>query len=379
MASIKTLIAKQPWLLAVGALVLVGFWMASGFVGREEDFGTESGAPLGVTTGPTRVQVAPQQAQVIDRIINIYGNSAPARTIEIGSETEGRVTEIFARRGQPLKAGDPILRFDLRDRRARLDQAKASVKEHKTRFEAQQSLKTDGYVSDAQMAETLAKLETARAELTRAELDLANMTVTAPFDGILQERTVEIGDFVRAGDTLGTYVDNTTIIITGSIAEGDASNISVGDPASAYLVTGQNVEGTIRYISSVADRDTRTFVVELEVPNPDGSLPAGVTAELKVSAGTIQAHKMSPALLTLSADGTLGANTVDDFDRVRFYPVEIVQSGADGVWVSGLPSVSRVVMVGQGYVSDGQAVDPVPFTADTALASEADDMEQQLK
>ena len=376
---IKHIIAKQPWLMAVAALLVVGVWMASGFVNREDDVATESGDTLGAATGPMRVQVATRQAQNIDRYINIYGSSEPARTVEMAIETEGRVEEIYARRGQRMKTGQPILRLDLRDRQARLEEAKASVREHQTRYDAQQSLQSDGYVSESQMAETLAKLETARAELTRAQLDLANMTIRAPFDGILQERTVEVGDFLRAGDAIGTFVDNTTIIIKASVAEGDASNVKAGDRATAKLVTGQNVSGEIRYVSAVAQRETRTFMVELEVANPDGSLPAGVTAELQVSTGKIEAHKVSPALLTLSTDGTIGINTIDDFDHVQFFPVEIVQSDSDGIWVSGLPILSQVVVVGQGYVSPGQSVIPIAMTTDTALAAEGSDESEQLK
>jgi multidrug efflux system membrane fusion protein len=379
MDQIKQIIAKQPWLMAVAALIVVGAWMASGFVGREEDAATESGATLGAATGPMRVQVDTRQAQSIDRYINIYGNSEPARMVEMGTESEGRVEEIYAPRGQQLKAGDPILRLDLRDRQARVNQSKASVREHQTRYDAQQTLKSDGYASDSQIAETLAKLETARAELTRAQLDLENMTIRAPFDGVLQERDVELGDFVRAGDKIGTFVDNTTVIITASVAEGDASNVKAGDTATAKLVTGQNVSGQIRYVSAVADRETRTFMVELEVPNPDGSLPAGVTAELQVSTGRVEAHKVSPSVLTLSTDGTLGVNTIDSFDRVQFFPVEIIQSDSDGIWVSGLPVVAQVVVVGQGYVSPGQSVVPVAMTADTALAAEGSDELEQLK
>jgi len=378
MSSIKQLITRQPWLLALGAFALVGFWMASGMFSTPAEYGTESGDSLGITEGPTRVQVAARQSQIIDRKISIYGGSSPARSVTLGTETDGRVEQILARRGQPLKAGDPILKLDLRDRQAKIDQSKASVREHKTRYEAQQQLQKDGYVSDSQMAETLAKLESARAELTRAELDLKNMTIRAPFDGILEDRDVEIGDYVRSGDQIGSFVDNTKIIITASLAEQDAVNVKAGDTAEAKLVTGQQVSGKIRYVSPVANRETRTFTAELEIPNPDGSLPAGVTAEMFVSTGKVQAHKMSPALLSLASDGTLGVNIVDEFDRVQFYPVEIVQSGSDGIWVSGLPDIAQVVMVGQGYVSQGQLVDPVAVSEDTALAAEETEELEQL-
>jgi len=379
MNKIKELIAKQPWLLALAAFGVVAVWMATGMIAGEPDTATESGASLGESGAPVAVQVASQQAIPVTRYINVYGNSAPARSVDLAIETEGRVEEVLARRGQQLKAGDPILRLDLRDRNAKILQAKASVREHQSKYDAQIKLQDDGYVSETQLAETLAMLESARADLTRAQLDLENMTVRAPFDGVLQEREVEVGDFIRTGDMIGTFVDNTSIIVTGTIAEQEASKVNAGDKGQAKLVTGQNVDGVVRYVSPVASRETRTFMVELEVPNTDGSLPAGVTAELLLSAGEVMAHRLSPALLTLDSEGEIGVNTVDEFDRIEFHRVEIVQSGNNGIWVSGLPSVAQVVVVGQGYVSQGQQVLPSATTDDTALASEDIDEMEQLK
>jgi len=377
--SIKQLIARQPWLLAMAAFAIVALWMASGLLDSSVELKTESGATLGAAGGPVAVQVAKQQATPVARFVSVYGYSAPAREVNMGAETNGRVEKIYARRGQQLKAGEPILKLDLRDRQAKIMQAQASVNEHLARHNAQMKLKEDGYVSETQIAETVAKLESARADLKIAELDLDNMTIRAPFDGVLQEREVEIGDFVRTGDQIANFVDNTKIIITGTIAEQEASNIEQGATASAKLVTGENVTGVIRYISPVAKRETRTFTVEMEVPNPDGSLPAGVTAELVLRTGEIMAHKMSPALLSLDADGELGVNTVDEFDRVEFHKIEIVQSGNDGIWVSGLPTVAQVVVVGQGYVSQGQQVLPSAVSADTALAVEGNIDTEQMK
>jgi len=377
--NIKDLIARQPWLLAVAAFAVVAAWMFTGFFGDEAELVTESGASLGKTSGPVAVQVASQQASLVTRMVSIYGNSAPAREVEIAIETEGRVEKIYARRGEQLKAGDPILKLDLRDRQAKIAQSKASVREHQARYDAQVKLKEDGYVSETQIAETVAKLELARAELTRAQLDLENMTVRAPFNGVLQERDVEVGDFIMTGEPVGMFVDNTAIIITGSIAEQEASKVKAGDSATAKLVTGESVNGIIRYVSPVAQRETRTFLVEMEVPNPNGELPAGVTAELLLTTGDVMAHKISPALLTLDSNGGLGVNVVDEFDRVEFHPVEIVQSGNDGIWVSGLPTVAQVVVVGQGYVSPGQQVLPSAVNSDTALASEGAEELEQLK
>jgi multidrug efflux system membrane fusion protein len=186
------------------------------------------------------------------------------------------------------------------------------------------------------------------------------MNVRAPFDGMLQERSVEIGDYLRAGDPVATFVDNTRLIVTGSIAEQDAGFVRVGTLATAHLVTGEVVSGSIRYIAPVADEATRTFTVELELPNPAGKLPAGVTTEMRIPAGVVLAYQVSPSLLTLDAEGELGIKTVDADGKVFFHRVSIAESGNNGIWVTGLPEQANIIVVGQGYVSAGQAVKAIP-------------------
>lgn len=368
----KKQIEERPWILAVSAALLVAVWLLSGLSDDQEILGAQQVAAGGDTgaNGLVRVQVRTQAAETVTRSISLYGQTAPIRSVDLNAETEGRVAQIAAERGERVSVGDVILRLDLRDRQARLEQARASVNEHETAYQAQLKLQAEGYVSDTQIAETVAKLESAKAELTRAKLDLRYMVIRAPFDGVLQDRNVEVGGYVRAGDTVATFVDNTSIVVSGTIAEKDARYVALNDTGKAVLATGQRISGRIRYIAPVADEATRTFEVELEVPNPSGELPAGVTAEIELPGGEALAHKVSPSLLTLDSEGTMGIKTVDDLNQVVFYPVELSRSEPDGVWVTGLPEDARIITVGQGYVSAGQRVEPVPSQTDTALAAE---------
>jgi len=368
--NIKATIARNPWILAVMVLLLVAIWMASG-LRNDKPLRTDTSqvkAP-GDDNEIMKVQVATVHAEPIARLITVYGRTAPARTVTISAETEGRVSRIGAKRGVPVSAGEPILELDMRDRQAKIDQSRASVLEHQTAYEAQSKLKSEGYVSDTQLAETLAKLEAAKAEQTRAQLDLANRVIRAPFSGVLQERQVEIGDFVRAGDPVATFVDNMTLVVTGTLAEQELRGVKVGDEARAILVTGQSANGRIRYLSPVADISTRTFLVELELDNRDGSMPAGVTAEMVIKGGETMAQKVSPALLTLDSAGALGVFIVDELQRAEFMPVQIERSESDGVWVSGLPETADVITVGQGYVTPGQQIQATRTPRETAVAA----------
>jgi multidrug efflux system membrane fusion protein len=367
----KENVAKRPWILALLVLAGVAVWMVSGIDNQREMLTDTSQIGSQQETEATlRVQVSQLQAKPITRYVSVYGRTEPARTVTISAEAEGRVMSLGAERGEPAKQGEMLLRLDLRDREALVAQARASVEEHRTAYEAQIRLKQDGYVSDTQIAQTLAELETARAELVRAELDLRNQIIRAPFDGVLKDREVEIGDFVRVGDEIGTFVDTSKLKVAGTLAEKEIANIRTGDTAIATLVTGEEVEGIITYLSPVAEESTRTFGVELEIPNPDNRLLAGITSEMKLSGGDALAQKISPAVLVLDAEGALGVFIVDDFQRATFAPVTIERSETNGVWVSGLPEVANVITLGQGYVNNGQLVNPTFEATETAVAAE---------
>ena len=361
-------LTSRPKFIAIGLAILVSLWLLSGLFGKKTAE-PDSAASTESTAGTMSVQILAQVAEPVTRNLSIYGRTAPVRQVELKAETSGRVATLGVARGAMAKKGEVLLKLDLRDRQARLDQARAGVNQQESSYNGQLELKPQGYVSDTQLAETLAKLETARAELIRAELDLDYMTIRAPFDGTVQERTVEVGDYVRAGDPVVTFVDNTSLIVTGSIAEQDAGFARVGSFATARLVTGQEVAGTIRYIAPVADESTRTFTVELQLPNPGGKLPAGVTTEMRIPAGKVLAYQISPSILTLNAEGKLGVKTVDASDTVVFNQISIARSGVNGIWVTGLPEQANIIVVGQGYVSPGQTVKAVPVQTTESLAA----------
>ncbi|MDJ0748246.1 MAG: efflux RND transporter periplasmic adaptor subunit [Woeseiaceae bacterium] len=366
----------KSWAISAGIAIAVTLWLLSGQFGSDAAEIEEVDAPVAATS-KNAVRVRTQSAEEVMRTIVVNGKTAPARIVNLAAETDGRIEYIGAERGASLRRGELIVRLDERDRAARLAQAQATVKQREVEFEARDRLKTESYVSEAQLQEAVALLETARAELKRAELDLVYMEVRAPFAGALQSRMVEVGDFVSRGDPIATYVDNRTIIVSANLSEFDARYVSVGDTAEARLATGENVRGTIRYVAPVADEATRTFTVELEVNNDDGALRAGGTAELRIPAEAVLAHRVSPSLLTLDDAGNVGVKIINGGGEVEFVTADIALSGTDGVWLAGLPETATIITVGQGFVSNGAIVDAVPEgdseTAVAIMGGESDD------
>ena len=365
----------RSWLISASIVVVVSVWLASGQVGSEAP--QEEPASVITSAAPAQqssVRVRTQSAEEIMRTIVVNGQTAPARVVDIAAETDGRVEYVGIDRGTNVGRNAIIVRLDERDRAARLAQAEATVRQREVEYQGRLKLKGESYVSEAQLQEAVAQLETARAELKRAQLDLEYMTVRAPFDGALQERHVEVGDFVSAGDPIARFVDNRKIIVTANVSEFDAGYVQAGQKAHARLATGETVHGTIRYVAPVADEATRTFLVELEVDNSDGNLRAGGTAELQIPAERVLAHRISPSLLTLDDAGNVGVKVINESGEVEFIVADVALSTNEGVWVAGLPDHATIITVGQGFVVPGTSVNAVPEgDVDTAVAIKSDD------
>jgi len=360
----------RSWFYSAGIAILVTVWLLSGQFSDDDTSAQRSAAATqSENSSQGKVRVRTQIAEEITRTIVVNGKTAPARVVELSAETDGRITSIGAKRGANIDSGTVIVRLDERDRSARLAEARAIVKQREVEYQARVKLKSESYVSEAQLQEGVARLEAARAELTRAELDLEYMVVRAPFDGAIQSRVGEVGDFLQVGDPIATFVDNRSIIVSASVSEFDAGFVNSGASAEAKLATGEKVLGTIRYVSPVADEATRTFLVELEVDNSSGALRAGGTAELYIPAETIMAHRISPSLLTLDDAGNVGTKIIAANGKVEFVVADIAQSSSNGVWVAGLPETVTIITVGQGFVTAGSVVEAIPEDeVDTAVA-----------
>jgi len=351
----------KSWFLSGGIVIVVALWLISGSFGEDAEGSSVANTGLVASaTSKNAVRVRSQSAEVVLRTITVNGKTAPARIVSLAAETDGRIESIGAARGANVQLGEIIVRLDERDRNARLAQAEATVKQREIEYEGRLRLKSESYVSEAQLQEAVAMLETAKAELTRATLDLGYMNIRAPFGGALQSRDVEVGDFVKRGDPIATYVDNRTIIVSASLSEFDARYVAVGDAAEAKLATGENITGQIRYVAPVADEATRTFGVELEIDNADGALRVGGTAELRIPAEEVLAHRVSPSLLTLDDAGNVGLKIINEQGLVEFVLADIALSSNDGIWLAGLPESATIITVGQGYVTNGALVDTVP-------------------
>ena len=180
--------------------------------------------------------------------------------------------------------------------------------------------------------------------------------VKAPFDGYLETFSVKEGDYLNTGAVCATIIDPDPMRLIGEVSEKEINFVKVGAKAGAELISGRKVEGVVSFVSTSANKGTRTFRVEIDVKNSDRSIRDGVSAQIEIEGDTILAHKISPSILMLGEAGELGIRTVNEDNQVEFKQIEILEDSMDGIWVTGLPKSTRIITIGQEYVFQGQIV-----------------------
>ena len=354
--------SRSVW-IAGAAATAVSVWMLSGLFASDEGANPADAVTNSASAGATIPEIPTVRTRAIiaepyQRILVARGQTEAVRSVVIKAETAGRVVEIGAPKGSAMDAGALIARLDMDDREARLAKARALVNQRNIEYQATAKLQSRGFAADTKKAESQAQLAEARAELRSMEMEIEDTTVSAPFDGVLEARVVEIGDYVQVGDPIATLVDLNPILFTASINERNRDRIALGQTGIARTITGTVRKGTVRFIAAQANEDTRTFRIEMEVDNTDGAIPAGMTADLELTGGEVLAHRLTPALLSLDDSGVLGVKLVED-NTVRFRPVSVISDTTDGIWIDGLPREATIITVGQEFVRDGQTVTPV--------------------
>jgi multidrug efflux system membrane fusion protein len=349
------------------AVIGVG-WIASGQFGTDDPAVATNGDTASATSAqgskaPMRVRVADLEAVMRVERVDVTGRTEASRTVQVRAETHGQVRELLGQRGDNVEKGSPIARLRLDDRPAKLAEAKASLRQREIEFKAAQSLKEKGFRSETEEAAAQARLDSAHAVVEQMEIDIARTSFRAPFDGMINSGHIELGDYVRVGDIAATVVDLDPMLVVGNVSERQVNSLHEGMPGIIRLIDGTERDGIIRFVAPVAEASTRTYRIELEIPNADVSIRDGLTAEIEIPVSEADAHFVTPSTLTLNDDGIVGVKVVTRDNMVSFQPVEIIADEPDGVWLGGLPRTIRLITVGQEFVLDGERVEPVAGNA----------------
>lgn len=351
---------NRSYILAAIAVIGLGAWFTISSVGYDPDIyaDVDPNAQKAEAAIPT-VVVRSVTAQVHPIRLTNYGRTLPNRRVEVKAKTAASLTSTPVSEGARVNRGDVICRQDTDARQAMVDQAKAQLDKVEADLAATTVLVDKGYRSATSLNGDRAAVDAARAQLKQAQIELGNIVLRAPFAGVYEMRMAEVGDYLSPGQPCALIVELNPLKLEAELTETQVGQVTIGQDVNIRLATGEAVTGKVSFIESVANPATRTFEMEMTIPNADYALKAGVSATLDLKIGEAMASLIPSGILALNDDGATGIRYVDAANRVRFAAIQQVDETAAGLWVLGLPERTRIIVEGQDYVSVGTEVDPV--------------------
>ncbi len=360
---------KASRVVAVGLVVGAVAWVASGHLVPHES--AESRAAIRPEAGEAklfRVAVAETQLVPHARKLTLSGRTEADKKVTITARTGGVLSEMRVRRGQHVKKGDVLAVLSDDAREAQVAQATALFNQRKSELEARRRLIEQGNMPKLEAMNLEAQFKAAEATLAQAVAERDRGVLRAPWDGIITDNA-EVGGAALAmmGAPVAQMVSLDPMLAVVEVSERRLRGLKVGDEAEVRLVTGQKATGRIRYIAPIASQTTRTYRVDIEMKNPDGAIPDGITAEVAIPMAATPAARVPRSALTFSSSGDLGVRVVNGDTKVDFVPISVVEDDQGHMWVAGIPDGSKVIVQGQDFVREGQKVVAVP--AEVAVGS----------
>jgi len=345
-----------------------------------------------------RVVARRSDAQITADALSLRGRTEAARQVMVAAETSGRIISEPIRAGAFVEEGQLLCQIDTGTRGAALAEAQAARTEAAARLpeaearlaeaeaaltaaqidaNAADRLSEQGFASETRAASAAASLRAAEAAIRsaqsgveaaaagilaadaavdRAEEEIGRLEIRAPFEGLLESDTAELGALLQPGAGCATVIQLNPMKLVGFVPESEVSRVELGATAGARLATGTEVQGVVTFLSRSADPDTRTFRVEISVDNADLSIRDGQSADILIETEGTPSHLLPASALTLNDDGVLGIRAAID-GRAQFIEVRMLRDTARGVLLAGLPDQVDVITIGQEFVTDGTPVE----------------------
>jgi multidrug efflux system membrane fusion protein len=338
-------------IVTIVAVLVVYFAIRTIFSGGAE---TAEAKATANAAPSVQTRLTPETVRAVQVVMR--GRTEAARSVIVRSETAGVVAATPAVEGSFVRQGQVLCRLAVDARQASLDQARAALKSRQLQRKAAADLAAKGFRSETQVLEAQANLDAATAQVRAAEIALRQVEIRAPFSGVFDRRDAEVGTYLSPGQPCGTMIELNPLFVVGDAPETEAARLRAGASAQARLVDGTVLSGTVRYVAREADPQTRTYRVEVTVPNPGNTVRSGLSADLRIGAGSGAAHLVPVSTLVLDSAGRQGVRYVQADGRVAFAPVTVLEETAEGMWITGLKGSVNIITVGQSFVADGQKV-----------------------
>jgi RND family efflux transporter MFP subunit len=370
--------------VVIGLLVIaLSVWLAhrEGFLWAEKKTEEEDKNPvLELATA----DVATVRLAVLSRLLPVTGSLSPLAQTTVKAQAPGEVLEVTVREGQSVGAGEVLVRIDTRNleaelqaRQADLERARADLSLAQLNLDKSEAVLKKGFISqnahDATVAAhqaAVAGVKAAEAQLALAKNALDYATVRAPFTGTISARLVQPGEKVEIGSSLVGLVDLAHLELQAPAPADDVPAVRVGQIAK-FRVNGfgdRLFEGHVERINPMTDTGSRSVMLYLSVPNPEGVLKGGMFAQGDLILDETAPVAAIPLTAVRSQAGIPYVLTIDD-SKLASRPVQLGLRSEEQNLVEvtgGLAAGERVVSARIETLKEG-----TPVVVSTPAASTA--------
>ncbi|HSX94986.1 MAG TPA: efflux RND transporter periplasmic adaptor subunit [Hydrogenophaga sp.] len=264
------------WLAVLGlALALGGAWWwqqqprASGVSGSA---GAAPAPRSGGGAGPVTVEIAAVKTARLQDDAQAVGSLRSRQAVTLKPETAGRVARIAFADGQTVKRGALLVQLDDTLQRAELSQASAQLSIARANLKRNEELLAQSFVAARVVDESRAALQVAEAQVALADARLQRMRITAPFDGTLGLRSINLGQYVKDGDELVNLEDTSKLTVDFRLPERYQNRIAPGQTVQVQLdaLPGQRYQARVLAVDPLLDANGRSIAVRAEMPAAPG-------------------------------------------------------------------------------------------------------------
>ena len=254
-------------------------------------------------------------ATEINKTVSISSTSEAYRKIEVKSEVTSKIEKILKKKGSFVDKGQIVIKLE--------------------EFDSYKKLFENDLIS---------------------KNEFNKIALMAPFNGIILDGHKIEGELVTPGSSVYEIIDLSKIKIVGYLNENEIKGINIKNKVEVSILD-KIIEGTIDYISPIADYNTKTFEISVIFDNLDLSIRDGLSAELKIYKEKIKVHQISPSVLSLGNDGDIGIKVLNQDNEVIFKEIVIIEDTSDYMLIGGLEDKENIITIGQQYVSSGDKVE----------------------
>lgn len=312
---------------------------------------TETQPPPTLPTASVRVQTVESRKYMATE--EVVGTVRAKLRANLEAKVSGRIEQMLATPGQIVKQGELLVRLDVREIQARLDQARAvreQAERDRQRFE---NLLKQQAVTQQEYDAVEARFRVAEAGVTEAETMLGYAAVTAPFDGVVSRKLADVGDLASPGRPLLELEDPKELRLETDIPEALISRVKLGGRMPVSIRAANRVlEGTVGEMAPVADPNSRTFRVKLDLP-ADPELRPGQFGRVAVPVGETTSPRV-PATAVVQR-GQLEIAFVVAGERAQLRLVKTGRRFGEEIEIlSGVSPGETIVVEGAATLLDGQ-------------------------